>query len=309
MTSNSITASDVSVIIATHNRPTMLVRAVESIIQQTSLPGEVVIVNDGSDTSYTDSIEEIEQKLQPSTELIYEHLPTSGGAAKARNIGVEKSSGSIIMFLDDDDKWRPKKITNQIQIFQNHPEVGMVYSGRVVVNEKGKQLYKITPQHQGDLYQTLLEKNVIGITSGVAMRHSLFERVGGFDPKMPARQDYDLWIRAAKHTQIAYDPTATVEWSTRIERGAQMSSRPDLYRDAVQRFFAKYARELDQLPWYQRRRAYATQYSTLSEKYSHSRSLKKYRYAIRSLLYYPSASALVNLLPRSIDLKLRKLVR
>lgn len=309
MDSDSIAASNVSVIIATHNRPTMLIRAVESVTQQISPPGEIVIINDGSDTSYKRSLEEIKRGLQPDIELIYERLSTSGGAAKARNIGVKESSGSIIMFLDDDDRWRPEKIANQIQIFQNNPGVGMVYSGRIVVNEKGEELYKITPQYQGDLYRTLLEKNVIGVTSSVAMRRSLFEQVGGFDPKMPARQDYDLWIRAAKHTQIGYDPSATVEWSTQIERGAQMSSRPDLYRDAVQRFFTKYAKELDQLPWYQRRRAYATQYSTLAEKYSHSKSSMKYRYAIRSLLYYPSASALVNLLPRSIDLKLRKLVR
>lgn len=309
MDSDSIAASNVSVIIATHNRPTMLIRAVESVTQQISPPGEIVIINDGSDTSYKRSLEEIKRGLQPDIELIYERLSTSGGAAKARNIGVKESSGSIIMFLDDDDRWRPEKIANQIQIFQNNPGVGMVYSGRIVVNEKGEELYKITPQYQGDIYRTLLEKNVIGVTSSVAMRRSLFEQADGFDPKMPARQDYDLWIRAAKHTQIGYDPSATVEWSTQIERGAQMSSRPDLYRDAVQRFFTKYAKELDQLPWYQRRRAYATQYSTLAEKYSHSKSSKKYRYAIRSLLYYPSASALVNLLPRSIDLKLRKLVR
>ena len=309
MTSDSITGSDVSVIIPTHNRPRMLIQAVKSITQQTSSPGEVVIINDGSDISYKNSLEEIEQDLYSDTELIYEHFSASSGAAKARNIGVEMSSGSIIMFLDDDDKWRPEKIKNQIRLFQSNPEVGLVYSGRVVVNEKGEKLYKITPQHRGNLYQTLLEKNVIGITSGVAIRRPLFKRVDGFDPEMPARQDYDLWIRAAKHTQIDYDPTATVEWSTQLERGAQMSSRPDLYRDAVQRFFTKYAQELDQLPWYQRRRAYATQYSTLSEKYSYSRSLKKYRYAIRSLLYCPSASALVNLLPRSLDLKLRKLVR
>ena len=294
----------VSVIIPTQNRPQLLLKAIASVEQQTIPPEEIIVVDDASQENYWQEIQPQIDAVQPR--VIWQRLPQTSGASVARNKGAEVATGDILMFLDDDDTWTPDKIANQVKIFYDNPKIGLVYAGRRVVDERGELLFVITPKLQGKIYTELLQSNYVGVTSSVAIRKEVFQAVGGFDSQMPGRQDYDLWVRIARITDISFDPNPTVNWTVHSQPGKQMNSRPELYKRAVELFLSKYQQDLAKLPFLKKRKAYASHYTMLADKYGQVGSWRQYWYVLRSLILYPSAAALARLLPYSLYLQLRK---
>src|ERR1700712_2010067 len=101
----------VSAVIPTHRRPHLVIRAIESVLRQTYLRVEVIVVIDGLDT---ETREVVERLNAPSVICI----ETGGkvGPAEARNIGVRLARGKFIALLDDDDEWTPDKILIQLKL-------------------------------------------------------------------------------------------------------------------------------------------------------------------------------------------------
>ena len=117
----------ISVIIPTHNRVDLLGRAIRSVQNQTYKNIEIIIVSDGS----TDGTDEFVNKLKYTDNRIqfYEYKPSKGSNV-ARNLGIEKSKGEYIAFLDDDDEWLPTKLEKQLEVFQKDYRIGLVYTGK-----------------------------------------------------------------------------------------------------------------------------------------------------------------------------------
>lgn len=99
----------VSAVITTRNRPTLVRRAVQSVLAQTIKDIEVVVVIDGPDEATRMTLAEIED---PRLRVV--ELPVSGGAPNARNTGVSEGKGKWVALLDDDDEWLPQKLELQI---------------------------------------------------------------------------------------------------------------------------------------------------------------------------------------------------
>jgi glycosyltransferase involved in cell wall biosynthesis len=104
----------VSVVIPTKNRPSLVDRAVRSVLCQTIESLEVVVVVDGPDP-------ETEAVLAKITDarLRVVVLPASGGAPAARNAGFSGARGAWIALLDDDDEWLPNKLERQLHACEN----------------------------------------------------------------------------------------------------------------------------------------------------------------------------------------------
>jgi glycosyltransferase involved in cell wall biosynthesis len=286
------------VVVPTYNRPKQVRCAIDSVRNQTHTVDELLVVNDGSDADYSGVRHYLESLKIEAT-----YLETDGdGACAARNLGAQHASGEVLMFLDDDDQWRPKKVKRQLVRFNN--QTGLVYSARVAVDANGKTKYKIVGGASGDLSKTILIHNAIGTTSSPAIDSELFEQVGGFDEKMPGLQDWELWIRLCQHTRVGYDPCPTVEW-TDADGVGQMSSQVQRYGHAMERLRAKHADRFAELNHIDRRKAMAYQYKSLGMKYHNAQSVRKYPYLIRSLLRWPSAGAAARLLPDSLLSRLR----
>src|SRR5438034_8399752 len=117
--------SRVSVIIPTYNRARYLSDAIRSVVNQTFQDFEIIVIDDCSQDQTriaTDSFKD--QRIKYLTH------DSNRGEAAARNTGIQKSTGSYIAFLDDDDQWAPEKLQLQIQIFeQSATKVGLVYCG------------------------------------------------------------------------------------------------------------------------------------------------------------------------------------
>lgn len=110
----------VSILINNYNYGRFLAEAIESALNQTYSPIEVIVVDDGSTDNSRSIIESYEPKIIPI-------LKENGGQATAFNLGFAASRGDIICFLDSDDLFEPHKIEEIVQIFEQHSEVGWCF--------------------------------------------------------------------------------------------------------------------------------------------------------------------------------------
>ena len=179
----------ISVIIPTYNYGHFLSECLDSVLAQTVLPEEIVIVDDGS----TDNTPEIVQPYLSNPCIKYIRTKNSGVSA-ARNTAIKASSGDIIGILDADDKWRSDKLELQLPLFAN-PKVGVVYSLCQPFNENGpvKAYRRIAPR-RGQILDTLMSNNVVPLSSAM-VRRKCFEKSGTFNESRTSCQDFDLWTR------------------------------------------------------------------------------------------------------------------
>jgi hypothetical protein len=185
----------VSVVVPTHDRPDLLVRAVRSALAQTVSDLEVVVVDDGS----TVAVQVDDDRVR----VLRHDAPR--GAPAARNTGVAASRGDLIAFLDDDDEWLPDKLARQLAVLEARPDVVLVGCHH---NEAGAA-------YRGPTWCTadqLRWSNFLGSTSFVVVRRSAVDE--WFDPDLPTCQDWDLWLRAVGDGEAVIVPEVLVRYTT-----------------------------------------------------------------------------------------------
>ena len=107
----------ISVVIPAYNAESTIKRAVDSVINQTRVADEIIIVDDGSSDRTTQTVEDnYGSKVRCIRQV-------NGGVASARNRGIRESTGNWIAFLDADDEWLPDKIAAQMNILEENPHL------------------------------------------------------------------------------------------------------------------------------------------------------------------------------------------
>jgi hypothetical protein len=182
--------STVSVIIATHNRPHLLPRAIESALAA-GVDVEVVVVDDAS----TDETGEV---CRQTRGIRYVRVERNQGVAGARNIGILESRGEYLTFLDDDDVRLAGSLDLQIETLASTKEAGLIYGQALIADQSGVVSEDYYPKHcpQGDVFWELLCQNFIPCGTAV-FRRSCLLRTGLLDQSVPGIDDWDLWIRIA----------------------------------------------------------------------------------------------------------------
>lgn len=193
----------VSVIISTFNRAQYLKRSVESVLNQTFQDFELIIVDNAS----TDQTQSFIQSLTDQRISTVRHGTNKGGSA-ARNTGIKLARGNFIAFLDDDDEWLPEKLSKQVQAFENaSKEVGLVYAGSEFFDDTKQRLVGTNhPSCRGHVYQRLLLSTVIGSVTSVMVRKECLDKAGMFDEELTSCQDWEMWLRIARHFEFDYVP-------------------------------------------------------------------------------------------------------
>lgn len=189
----------VSVVIPAYNRAETIARSVDSVLQQDYRHIELLVVDDASSD---ETVEILAQYADPRLRVIQQ--PRNGGVGAARNRGVEEAQGDFIAFLDSDDEWLPGKLGRQMALFVRAPKrVGMVVTE--VENRFADGATTIQkPMQHGGWFETLLLRNTLhGAPSSGVLRKEVFEVVGGFDTRLPAIEDYELWLRISRFFDIA----------------------------------------------------------------------------------------------------------
>jgi len=108
----------------TFNRAAFIMESIESVLQQTHQNWELVIVDDGS----TDDTAELVAQIKDSRVSFYK-AGKIGLGIKLKNIGIERSDGELLAFIDSDDLWAPEKLEKQINVLQAYPDAGFSITG------------------------------------------------------------------------------------------------------------------------------------------------------------------------------------
>src|SRR4029079_16554818 len=136
-----------SIIVTTHNRPHLLVRAIESA----RLAGsdiEIIVVDDAS-------LDQTQTICRTLPDIKYVRLERNQRVAGARNIGLLVSSGEYVTFLDDDDLRLPGTLNEQVEFLRANPDAGLVYGQAIVRDESSERVYPLDCP-QGDVFWQLL---------------------------------------------------------------------------------------------------------------------------------------------------------
>jgi O-antigen/teichoic acid export membrane protein/glycosyltransferase involved in cell wall biosynthesis len=189
----------VSVVIATHNYGRFLGNALDSALGQTFDDFEAIVVDDGS----TDNTPSVVLPYLRDERIRYERTERRG-QPRAKNLGIQLARAPLIAFLDADDVWLPTKLDRQVAVFREDPEVGVVYTRRLLIDEDGWELeYAQPPLYRGWVLPRIFRHNFICFSSSV-VRRRVFEEVGAFDEELALSIDYELWLRVARHYRFDY---------------------------------------------------------------------------------------------------------
>ncbi|MBC2717421.1 MAG: glycosyltransferase family 2 protein [Desulfobacteraceae bacterium] len=280
----------ISTVVPTYNRSDFLLNALESIRQQSYRPIEIVVVDDGSTDDTIRVIRKwAKQYNEPKTFVIRWIVQSNQGANAARNRGIEESHGEFIAFLDSDDQWLPEKLAMQISIMQKNADIGGVYCGMrnvdLVTGEKEKFSPRAYPE--GDLLRQLLIHDVTEATSAWVVRKECFNQVGMFDISLPARQDWDMWIRLSEKYMIGCAPEILVELGN--HPGDRVRSKAHREIDAHQTIFRKYAYLRAKFPFWVSLTARSAMYRRRGRVYFHRGISRKKAFAmyLSAILVWP----------------------
>lgn len=189
---------DVCVVIPTRDRWRFVRHAIADALAQADVAVEVVVVDDGSRTPAT---AEVRALARDRRVRVIRHEQSTGVAA-ARNAALALAHSRWIAFLDDDDRWAPTWLRTAVAAGECSG-AGLVYGAHWLVDGDGVVVGARTPQEPDAVRAGLVRENVIGGPSMVVLRTELVRSAGGFDERLSALADWDLWIRVAARAPLA----------------------------------------------------------------------------------------------------------
>ncbi len=199
----------VSILMAAKNYARFIGEAIDSALAQTAADWELVIVDDGS----TDDTGTVVRPYLADARIRYVRSD-SLGQSRAKNLGTGFARGEFIAFLDADDAWFPTKLEKQLALMREHPQVGVTYTQRELIDEAGASLgFRNEALPGGRILSTMFLQNFVCFSSAL-VRREVFETVGVFDPALDLSIDYDLWLRAAPHFEFRPIDEVLVKYRT-----------------------------------------------------------------------------------------------
>jgi glycosyltransferase involved in cell wall biosynthesis len=236
-----------SVVIPTYNRAYILGQAIESVLQQSYRPLEVIVIDDGS----TDDTRSVVESFGPPVRYIYQ---SNAGVSPARNHGLREARGEFIALLDSDDQWLPWKLSAQIGLMRTFPELGMIWTDLIAIDGNGRVLHPTylrkmysahrtvrieevcspagrlgellpgtlpevadRPFYRGDIFSQMILGNLVH-TSTVLIRRSRLEQVGGFDESLiKSGGDYDFHLHTCFYGPVGFLDAASILYRTGVE--------------------------------------------------------------------------------------------
>jgi len=188
----------VSVVLPFYNRRHTLERALQSVIEQSLSPLEIIAIDDASEDGGAAFI----ASNYPDVSLL--QLTENKGVSAARNLGISKAKGDWIAFIDSDDEWLPDKLQAQFNALSQTPEMKVVHTDEIWIRNDVR--VNAMNKHQkmgGYIFECCLPLCAIS-PSSVMIHRDVFEDVGYFDELLPACEDYDLWLRICLRYPVCY---------------------------------------------------------------------------------------------------------
>ncbi|MEX1200851.1 MAG: glycosyltransferase family 2 protein [Methylophaga sp.] len=190
----------VTVVIPCYDCASTLGRALESVLQQTVLPEQIILIDDASNDATREVMREFQNRYG-SAWLKIVHQKQNYGPAHARNEGIRQSESDYIAFLDADDSWYPEKLEVQFRWMQCHPDV--VLTGHKIMRNSSNQLkerVKEPVQVTKISRAQALFSNPFS-TPTVMMKSNLPYR---FESGQHHAEDYLLWLTVCLNNEQVY---------------------------------------------------------------------------------------------------------
>ncbi len=186
--------TSLSIVIPTHNRPAMLLEAVESALCQTVQSLEVIVIDDGSEPPVVlNNISDQRLRLHRNR--------VAGGVSAARNLGLSLATGEYIAYLDDDDQLLPDYASKMLEFFGKHGEqIDFAWPTLAVLNVfSGKSSFAqqhacLIRRDQPATEDAFAATGYIR-TTGMIFRTESLKNVGGFDESLSVSEDRELIFR------------------------------------------------------------------------------------------------------------------
>jgi len=270
----------ITAVIPTYNAARFVVQAVESVLAQTTVPSQVIVVDDGSSDGTADCLAPCRGCIQ------YIRQPNLGVSA-ARNRGLSEARNEIVAFLDADDVWHPQKIEIQAEVLRHRSDIGLLgaRSFEWPAAEFPALSVQTPPQLEAITWRQLVTCSGFSTSTVVARRKALID-AGAFDPGMRRAEDRDLYIRVAKSSIVAKLDLPL----TGARAGAETLSRQmATMRDGGERLLAKLRNDPDRpigwLLW--RKAASCLDYNCANTCEIAGHRVKALGYLLKSMAGYP----------------------
>jgi GT2 family glycosyltransferase len=250
----------VSVVVPTHNRRSAVSRLLAALGDQDHPRGrmEVIVVADGC----TDDTHEVLAQYRGPLSFRLIQQPNQGPAA-ARNAGAASAKGECLLFLDDDVVPNPRLVTAHLRVHQRSP--GGVVIGPYPPAHLGAGLFNLTVQAWWrNVFEELLKVScrqsfTSVLTGNLSLSADLFQRLGGFDTRFRAHEDYEFGMRLIKaDIMIVYEPEALALHHHQSHLAAHIERKTDEGRGDVM-LLERYPELVTELPLYRLMRSAAWQ--------------------------------------------------
>jgi len=216
--------ASVSVVVPAYNAEQWIGETLSSILAQTMLPVQVIVIDDGS----TDSTADVVRSFGTRVQYAYQE---NAGAGAARNLGLRLAIGEYIAFLDADDLWLPEKIEKQLLLFEKQPDLMWAYSDSYIFPDgRPETLTRVSQYNElpsGWIHDALLLCDFIASPTPL-VRRSVFAVVGSFLVSTAGVEDWDMWLRISRRYPVGVIPEPLAKY--RLRRSSKSHSVSPLLR-------------------------------------------------------------------------------
>jgi glycosyltransferase involved in cell wall biosynthesis len=193
----------ISVIIPTYNRSKLIQRALSSLLKQTILPDEIIVIDDAS----TDNTKEIISNYIHKNHLLrYIQLNKNSGAQHARNIGIKEANGNFLLLLDSDNEL-DKNYCLEVKGFLNqNSKIDVLTNYSKVLDYANSSEESFSWNTKGNILRDILSGNTYMDYNSALIRKEKLINIGELDEKCPSFQEWDTAVRLAEISRFECIP-------------------------------------------------------------------------------------------------------
>jgi len=202
----------ISIITPLYNNEKYVSETIESVLNQTYVDWEMVIVDDGSTDSSCNIVKNYAAKDSRIKLYHRERLPKGGSVC--RNIGIEKSIGRYIIFLDADDLLYPSCLENRIKIIESNKELDFAVFQMDAFSPAGKIEDRLLTHHSDNYLYSFLSHNLPWQTTCPIWNSKFLKEVlAGFDERFLRLQDPEFHTRALLADNVRFEVYADIKYT------------------------------------------------------------------------------------------------
>lgn len=238
----------ISVFITSYNQKAYLTEAIESVLNQTLKPFEIIIVDDYSTDGSREVIADYASRYPELIIPIY-HTHNQG-VAQTRIDALQAVTGDYVTYVDGDDKYRLTKLEKEAKLLQENPNAQIAFSNYYYITADG--IYsgvwadKQTPP-QGNIFRQTFARNFPrrSLFRNEMVQYQAWKKVGFYDPNLNLYEDWDMRIRLSKYYQAVYYDEPLTEY--RIHKTGLSSTKAARHLTVLEYIYQKNMPLLDEL--------------------------------------------------------------